>query len=185
MTVPARRTASYLEVIPASARDQLVMANLIELYIHEFTDFLPIQIGEDGRFGYPNLPLYWSEPTRHPFLVRLDGNLAGLVLVKQGSEITSDPHVWDMAEFFVLRAFRRSGIGTQIALKVWRDFPGRWEVRVMQKNVAACKFWRHSVSVFASETPSSSHFQKNGEPWEIFSFESPGRKSLNLAAAGR
>ncbi len=185
MTVPARRTTNNLEVIPASARDQPVMANLLELYIHEFTAFLPIQIGEDGRFGYRNLPLYWSQPTRHLFLVRLDGNLAGLVLVKQGSEMTSDPHVWDMAEFFVLRGFRRSGIGTQIALKVWRDFPGRWEVRVMQKNVAACKFWRHSVSIFASTTPSFSHFQKNGETWEFFSFESLGHKSVDLAAAVR
>jgi predicted acetyltransferase len=176
MTFQDDRAAGNLEVIPAFARDQRVIANLLELYIHEFTDFLQIPIGEDGRFGYQNLPLYWSEPTRHPFLVRIEGNLAGLVLIKQGSEITRDPHVWDMAEFFVLRGFRRRGIGTQIALTVWGDFPGRWEVRAMQKNISACKFWRHSISVFADDT-ASSLFQRNGEPWEIFSFESPGPAS--------
>ena len=60
-------------------------------------------IGEDGRFGYPSLPLYWSEHGRYPFLIRADSKLAGLALVTKGSEFSGSDTVWDMAQFFVLR----------------------------------------------------------------------------------
>ena len=47
------------------------MANLLELYAHDFSEFHNVEIGEDGKFGYQALPLYWSEPDRHPFLIML------------------------------------------------------------------------------------------------------------------
>jgi len=65
-----------------------ILANLLELYAHDFSEFQPLDIGPDGRFGYKSLPLYWSESNRHPFLIRFDGKLAGLALVKRGSEIS-------------------------------------------------------------------------------------------------
>src|SRR5215469_11720269 len=121
-----------LDLIPAAHDQQPVLANMLELYAHDFSEFLPIELGDDGRFGYRNLPLYWSDTNRQPFLARLQGKLAGLVLVKRGSEISVNQNVWDMAEFFILRAYRRRGVGTELAAKVWRHCPGSWEVRVRE-----------------------------------------------------
>ncbi len=78
------RPASRIEVFSATPEEQPVLENLLELYVYEFSELLGIDVGEDGRFGYPRLPLYWSEPERYPFLVRVDGKLAGFVLVKKG-----------------------------------------------------------------------------------------------------
>ena len=75
-----------------------ILANLLELYAHDFSEFQPLDIGPDGRFGYKHLPLYWSESNRYPFLIRFDGNLAGLALVKRGSEISGNQDVCDMTE---------------------------------------------------------------------------------------
>jgi hypothetical protein len=63
-----------------------ILANLLELYAHDFSEFQPLDIGPDGRFGYKSLPLYWSESNRHPFLIRFEGKLAGLALVKGGGD---------------------------------------------------------------------------------------------------
>ena len=156
----------HIEVIPAAAGQAPVLANLIELYAHDFSEFHDLDIGEDGRFGYAPLPLYWSEPDRYPFLIRMDGKLAGLVLVKKGSA------VWDMAEFFVLRGCRRRGIGTHVAHEVWRRFPGAWEVRVMQANASAGRFWAGAIASFTGETIEPASFEKAGTPWYVFSFES-------------
>jgi predicted acetyltransferase len=145
---------------------------LLELYAHDFSEFHHIELGADGRFGYRRLPLYWSEPGRHPFLVRMDGNLAGLVLVKRGSEISGNENVWDMAEFFVVRGYRRRGIGTEIAHEVWRRFPGLWEVRVMKSNGPARHFWERAISVFTGEMIDPMSVEKGGEDWHVFSFES-------------
>jgi len=73
-----------IEVIQAAPEEKPILANLLELYAHDFSEFHDVAIGEDGRFGYKSLPLYWSEPDRYPFLVRSGGRLAGLVFVKKG-----------------------------------------------------------------------------------------------------
>src|ERR1700722_11317446 len=124
----------FIEVIPATPEQEPILANLLELYMHDFSEFLDLELGPDGRFGYSNLSLYRLQPNRYPFLVRVNGRLAGLILVKRGSEISGNTAVWDMAEFFVVRGYRRLGIGTAIAREVWKRFPGRWEVRVMESN---------------------------------------------------
>ena len=152
------------------------MANLLELYAHDFSEFHDLEIGADGRFGYRSLPLYWSEPDRYPFLVKMDGKLTGFVLVKRGSEFSGDRTVWDMAQFFVLRGCRRRGIGTQVAHEVWKQFPGPWEVRVMQSNVSAHDFWTHAISTFAGEAIHPVYAEKGGEPWKLYTFESKAAK---------
>jgi predicted acetyltransferase len=163
-----------IEVVPARKDEESIVANLLELYIHDFSEFKDLEIGADGRFGYSSLQHYWSEPGRHPFLVRVDDKLAGVVLVKRGSEISGDEAVWDVAEFFVLRGYRRRGIGTHIAHEVWRRFPGIWEVRVMQSNVPARDFWAHAISMLTGKDIKSTRVEKDGKYWSLFSFESTG-----------
>jgi len=161
-----------IAVIPARPEQESILANLLELYAHDFSEFHDLELGADGRFGYSSLPIYWAEPGRHPFLVRVDVKLAGLVLVKRGSEISGNETVWDVAEFFVLRGYRRRGIGTQIAHEVWRRFPGPWEVRVMQSNASARDFWAHAISTLTGEAIHPIRVENGGKCWTLFSFES-------------
>ena len=163
-----------VEVTPAGKEQESVLANLLELYAHDFSEFHDLEIGADGRFEYRYLRLYWTEPGRHPFLVQVEGKLAGLVLVKRGSEVSGNENVWDMAEFFVLRGYRRRGLGTHIAVEVWRRFPGRWEVRVMESNASACQFWASAISEFVGDEILPVQVERDGKRWKVFSFESQG-----------
>ena len=56
----------------ATPSDAPLLSNLLELYIHELSGAFPtIELGADGRFGYPRLALYWSEPERRfAFLIK-------------------------------------------------------------------------------------------------------------------
>lgn len=172
MAKRAEKRSAHLQVMPAAAEQAPILAHLLELYAHDFSEFHHLEMGADGKFGYSSLPLYWSQPDRHPFLVRMDDKWAGFVLVKRGSSISDDEMVWDMAEFFVLRGYRRRGIGTEIAQEVWRRFPGRWEVRVMESNESAQRFWRHSIARFTGEAIHPIRIEKDGEGWRLFTFES-------------
>ena len=172
MKEPAEQLSVDFDVIPATSDQAPILANLLELYAHDFSEFLELDLGTDGRFGYKNLPLYWSEPSRHPFLVKIGGKLGGFVLVKTGSEISGNQAVWDMAEFFVIRGCRRRGVGTRIAHEVWRRLPGTWEVRVMQSNVPAFQFWAHAISKFTDKPAEAVQVEKDGEGWQVFSFKS-------------
>src|SRR5262249_23093675 len=106
MDTPASQKVTLDIATPSDAE---VLSNLLELYVHDLSEAFPsIELGEDGRFGYPKLPLYWSEPERRfAFLLRCDGRLAGFVLATCGSPAAEDPEVFDVAEFFVLRRYRR------------------------------------------------------------------------------
>src|SRR5215510_9920030 len=116
----------------ASPSDAVLFSNLLELYVHDMSEIFPnVEIGADGRFGYGKLPLYWSEPDRRfPFLLRCDGRIAGFALATRGSPATDDPDVFDVAEFFVARGYRRFGVGRRAARLLWNRFPGKWIVRV-------------------------------------------------------
>jgi predicted acetyltransferase len=121
----------HVEVIPAAAEQQPILANLLELYAYDFSAFHPLKLDPEGRFDYPDLPLYWRDQGRHPFLIRVNGSLAGFALMRRGSRVSGDKDVWDMAEFFVIRGCRRRGVGRCAAHQVWRKFPGPWEIRIM------------------------------------------------------
>ena len=162
-----------IQVIPALAEQEPILANLLELYAHDFSEFHDLELGPDGRFGYEHLPLYWSDSARHPFLVFVDGKLAGFVLVKLGSEVSGNVSVWDMAEFFVIRGYRRRGIGAHVAHEMWRRFPGTWEVRVMESNISAQHFWAQAISGFAERVIGPARVDHDGKCWLVFSFESP------------
>jgi hypothetical protein len=99
MNEPSGKLLPHIEVDPALREHATILANLLELYAHDFSEFHSLDLGPDGRFGYKSLSLYWSEADRHPFLIRVDGKLAGLALVKRGSEISGNQTVWDISEF--------------------------------------------------------------------------------------
>lgn len=162
-----------VEVRRAEARQEPVVANLLELYAHDFSEFIDLQLQPDGRFGYPELPRYWREESRVPLLVTVDGHLAGCVLVAKGSRISADPQVWDMAEFFIVRRYRRHGLGAAVAHEIWRRFPGAWEVRVLESNQPAQAFWEAAIGAFTRSTPTSRIIAQQDKRWQVFSFVSP------------
>lgn len=161
-----------VEIIPALPEQEPILANLLELYAHDFSEFLDLRLGADGRYGYDRLPLYWTDSNRYPFLIRADGQLAGFAFVRRGSEISSDADVWDMAEFFIVRGFRRLGLGVKAAHEIWRRFPGNWEVRVIDRNLRAKKFWARAINEFLGKTIEPVLLDKDGKGSTVFSFES-------------
>ena len=150
---------------------------MIELYAHDFSEISDLRLNSNGRFGYAPLPLYWQESNRYPFLVKVDDTLAGFVLVKKGSEVSGDKNVWDVAEFFIVRGYRRHGIGMRVAHEVWSRFPGRWEVRVTERNRAGQAFWRRAVASFMGTKVEASVVEIDSKSWHVFSFDTGLAKS--------
>src|ERR1700761_1296989 len=84
----APRRSVTLEL--ASLQGSIVLSNLYQLYIHDFTDFVDRELGEDGKFTCDPLAPYWTDPQRFPFFIRSEGKLAGFALVKKGSDFSGD-----------------------------------------------------------------------------------------------
>lgn len=171
---PSGPEVGNVRLVSATLDDAELLANLLELYIHDVSAFYPhVELGADGRFGYPDLPLYWSEPTRRfPFLIRAKERVAGFVLAQRGSPASRDPEVLDVVEFFVLRQHRRAGVGRDAALQLWRRLPGSWTVRVSEGNPRALDFWRSTVARATNGAASESSMPGRAHPWRVLSFSS-------------
>jgi predicted acetyltransferase len=133
-----------IELCEAAPEDRSVLQHLLQLYLHDYSEFVADDVGEDGLFGYEYLDLYWAEPERRPLLIRVDGRLAGFVLVREG--VGGGPH--SIAEFLVMRAYRRRGVGRAVAHRVFDMLPGRWVVQQSAENTAAQAFWRRVIGEY-------------------------------------
>lgn len=134
-----------IEIVGAPIEQKPLLSRLMQLYAYDFSETTGDDVGEDGLFRAPSVDLCWAEPWRHPFLVRADGRCAGFVIVSGRSRLVEGLACWDVAEFFVLRKYRRSGVGTRAATLAFDAFRGPWEVRQTVRNTAATAFWRKVV----------------------------------------
>ena len=142
-----------LEIIKATIEQKPILANLLELYAYDFTEFCDFDIGDDGFFGYEHLSLYWIEPTRIPYIIYIDHKVAGLILVQKTLSILERSETWDVTEFFIMKKYKRKGAGTAAALKLWAEIKGLWQVRVLTGNPIACSFWDKTIHKFTITTP--------------------------------
>lgn len=140
-----------MELVAAKRSDAPTLDALLQEYLHEFSAFEDIPIGADGRYAYPYLAHYWTEPDRHSYLILVDDDVAGLALARVDKNPDDGTEVMDMAEFFVVPAHRRKGIGETAARRLWALFPGPWQVRVLLANEPALAFWRQVVGSYTGD----------------------------------
>jgi len=139
-----------VSLISVTQASRVALDNLMQLYVHDWSELLPMDVGADGRFPTPALDPYFREDDHHAFMIEADEQVAGFVLVVSRSRITGTAGVHDMAEFFVLRRYRRQGVGLAAAAAAFARFAGPWEVRQRDENVAAIAFWRRAIDRFAA-----------------------------------
>jgi predicted acetyltransferase len=78
----------------------------------------------------------------------------------------------DVAEFFVLRGARRTGVGTRAAHALFQLFPGAWEVRVRRTNPAALRFWSRAVESCTAKPVAAASIAIDGVDWSVLRFDS-------------
>jgi predicted acetyltransferase len=137
-----------IKLVKANKRDKPVMRQLLELYAYDFSEFEQADVNEHGFYGYDYLDCYWTEESRHPFFIRVDGKLAGLVLVSDYCYTLEDAEAKSITEFFVMRKYRRRRVGETVAFKVFDQFPGKWEVIQHEANQPAKAFWEAVVGEY-------------------------------------
>ena len=119
------------------AEDRLVLERLWQLYRHDLSEFRDSYPDDEGLFKA--MPAEVSG-----YLVESDPGLAGFVLLKG-----EDPR--RIAEFFVVRSYRRRRVGHDAAIEVLRRHPGRWEIAFQEENPKAARFWRRIAGEVAGE----------------------------------
>jgi predicted acetyltransferase len=133
----------------ASPDEKIVIENLLQLYTYDFSEYVGCDVEMDGLFlPYPLLETYWREKNKFAYLVKVGGKYAGFALVKL---IASDDGAYfSIAEFFVMKKYRRRGIGRSVAMQVFDLHKGEWEVYQKENNKPAQVFWNRIISEYTN-----------------------------------
>src|ERR1700750_1236830 len=126
-------TSMNFELLYASPDYKYVIRNLMQFYIYDFSPYVDYDVEEDGTFKeYPGLEDYWTDKdNKFPYIIKKDGKYIGFVLV---NTLRSENDYFSIAEFFIMKKYRRAGIGKAVAQQVFDLRKGQWEVHQRENN---------------------------------------------------
>ncbi len=157
-----------ISIEPILIEQKSVFIQMMELLNYDFSEFSDDDINEYGYYGYDRIDDYWNDEGRFPFFVRVDGKLAGLVLLRSCSVYNNLDNAHNIAEFFIMKKYRRKGVGRIVAIEVFNRFKGNWEVSIWANNNVARYFWKNIISYYTKEQYST--FSSSSSESEIVGY---------------
>ena len=107
-----------------------IIQNMARFYVYDMSRYCGFisedwACPKDGLYESFDFKTYFEDPTRKAFLVYVEKELAGFVLLNQVG--ISKATEWNMGEFFILAKFQGKGIACQVAEQLWKTHPGHWK----------------------------------------------------------
>ena len=125
------------------------LANLLEKYNYEFSQYDKRQFNDDGLFGYEYLNNYFIEDDRFAYFIYVDEILAGFALLNKHPECDK-PIDWSIAEFFVSYNFRRQGVATETVRQIFEIHKGYYHIKYHKKNKASAILWAKIARAYSN-----------------------------------
>jgi predicted acetyltransferase len=162
-----------LEIAQIDERSDALLRNLYEHYVHDMSEWLKLDVNENGKFDYDTSPFWRGDFSA--FIAKSNGKIAGFAVVQSAEKWLGDATARDVKDFFVLRAHRGHSIANDMARFVWDQLPARWLVRVLPTNRPALPFWRRVVAEYSAARFEERTVHEKGRDWIHLSFDSSKR----------
>lgn len=166
-----------LEIIKAQIADKNTMMNLLEKYLYEFSTWEKTDVDDNGNYGYEYLDCYFTEENRFPYFIKVDGKLAGFILVSDYPEVPEEKTDYCLSEFFVMNKYRRKGYGKEAVFQVLNLHHGKWQLKRHPHNTASVCFWDNVIDKYTSGNyrlvenyPNEEVDYEDGTPADVFFF---------------
>jgi predicted acetyltransferase len=158
------------EIRSALADEQLPIYRMLELYQHDLSDVWDQDLNTHGEYGYA-LDEYWLTRDCNAFVVLVESRYAGVALVNRRPKMPGADH-W-LEQFFIIKKYRRRGIGAAAAGALFDSMPGVWQVGQMPLNKPAQAFWRRVVAQYTGGSYQEQRLESG--PWQglLQQFKSP------------
>jgi predicted acetyltransferase len=133
-----------ISLIAATDEDRRVVRRLLQLYEYDNSEFFGADVDSDGYYRVVDVDALF-QPGSDVFVFKVDDKLAGFAIVTRHVSYIGDGETWLMDEFFVMRKYRRRGVGSHVAHALFDRFPGRWEISQWPTNLPSQAFWRSVI----------------------------------------
>lgn len=129
-----------IELLQTGPEHADLIRNLYQFYAYESSDWEQEDVEVDGRFyiHHEHMDRYWQSPGWSASLVLVDGYIAGFVLVER-SELP-DIDALELADLFILKKYRRQGLGRAVAQQILGNHTHNWLLRCYRQDQLAMTF---------------------------------------------
>lgn len=116
--------------------------------MYDFSKFVDLDVEANGLFAaYQQLENYWKDEThRFPYIIQKEEKHVGFVLIRFIE--SEQQNYFSVAEFFVMKKYRREGIGKEIAIQIFDLHKGQWEVFQKESNKPAQLLWNKVIGEY-------------------------------------
>lgn len=167
-----------IDLIEVRLEEKEVLYNLIEKYQYEFSQWEKTDVNENGMYGYEYLDCYFTEKNRYPYFIKVDGKLAGFIMVSDYPEVPEYKTDYCISEFFIMYKYRRSGVGSDSVYKVLDLHHGKWQLKRHPHNMASVHFWNNVINKYTEGNyklvesyPNREVDYDDGTPADVLFFE--------------
>jgi predicted acetyltransferase len=128
-----------MKIVPVNDENLSVYLTLAQCYEAEFSALTGKRADGKGLFA---LDTQLCE-TIKGFLLIIDESPVALAAIafKENS-------CYEICEFYVVPSFRNASTGMHFAHRLWKMFPGEWEIKQIAGAQGASEFWRKSIRAF-------------------------------------
>jgi len=123
-----------ISIYKAGINDKGLLDNLLQLYFHDLSEFIPIEVGPTGKYEQNISPQYVSSFDKQAYIIHAEYHIIGFVLIEpEGNHIKIN-------DLFVLNMWRGKGVGSAVVNSLLKQ--GKSIVcQFNKKNELAKFFW--------------------------------------------
>jgi predicted acetyltransferase len=137
-----------IEIVEVPLEEKPVLLNLLKMYCYEWSQYTKFDVNNQGEYEFEyQISNYWDKEKYYPFFIKVNGILAGFVLIADDFELNLNSD-YAISEFFVMYKYRRAGVGRYAAKVVFDMFHGKWEIGRHPHNTASVRFWDSIVDEY-------------------------------------
>lgn len=137
-----------VELKRVTINEKDTLANLLEKYNYEFSQYDKRKFNDKGLFGYKYIDNYFTEDGRFAYFIIANNELAGFALINKYHECER-PIDWSVAEFFVSYNYRRQGVATRAVELIFNKHKGYWHIKYHKKNSASVVLWNNTAKKYS------------------------------------
>ncbi|CAM4015415.1 GNAT family N-acetyltransferase [Saccharibacillus endophyticus] len=134
-------------IIQVNQKHKEVLDNLMQFYIYDFSEFLAFDVEENGQYSPYPLDDYFEEGNHQfAYVIKREEKYIGFVLVRLIEDL--EIRHYSITEFFILKKYRREGMGMAVATDLFNRHKGPWEVHQIESNKGAQIFWKRVINEY-------------------------------------
>jgi predicted acetyltransferase len=137
-----------IQLVKVNNNEKEILRNLLGLYCYEWSQYTNFDVNQFGSYEFAASDC-WTKENHYAFFIKVDGKLAGFVLVDKDFDVRKD-YDFAMSEFFVMHKYRTTGVGRYAAKAIFDMFHGKWELRRHPKNIGSVCFWDKVIDEYTN-----------------------------------